>query len=202
MTQEMRDRIGLLVTKGARAADYHTTGTMEFLVDKHLNFYFMEMNTRIQVEHPVTEMVTNLDLIKEQIRTAAGEELKFKENIVPHGHALECRINAEDPANNFMPCPGTITSFHMPGGPGVRIDTHAYAGYKIPPYYDSLLAKLITYGADRDEAIARMLRALDEFVIEGIKTTIPFHKQALNKQAFREGRFSTNFVELLMNERI
>jgi biotin carboxylase len=175
---------------------------MEFLVDKHLNFYFMEMNTRIQVEHPVTEMVTGLDLIKEQIRVAAGEELKVKENQIPHGHSIECRINAEDPANNFMPCPGTITSFNLPGGPGVRIDTHAYAGYKIPPYYDSLLAKLITFGADRDEAIARMLRALDEFVIEGIKTTIPFHKQALTKQTFREGRFSTNFVELLLNEKI
>jgi acetyl-CoA carboxylase biotin carboxylase subunit len=202
MNQEMRDRIGKLVTLGARAAEYHTTGTMEFLVDKHLNFYFMEMNTRIQVEHPVTEMVTGLDLIKEQIRVAAGEELKVKENQIPHGHSIECRINAEDPANNFMPCPGTITSFNLPGGPGVRIDTHAYAGYKIPPYYDSLLAKLITFGADRDEAIARMLRALDEFVIEGIKTTIPFHKQALTKQTFREGRFSTNFVELLLNEKI
>jgi acetyl-CoA carboxylase biotin carboxylase subunit len=202
MNQEMRDRIGKLVTKGARAAEYHTTGTMEFLVDKHMNFYFMEMNTRIQVEHPVTEMVTGLDLIKEQIRVAAGERMTVTENQIPKGHALECRINAEDPANNFMPCPGTITSFNLPGGPGVRIDTHAYAGYKIPPYYDSLLAKLITYGANRDEAIARMLRALDEFVIEGIKTTIPFHKQALNKQAFRDGNFSTNFVELLLTERI
>ncbi|NTV51843.1 MAG: acetyl-CoA carboxylase biotin carboxylase subunit [Candidatus Firestonebacteria bacterium] len=202
MNQEMRDRIGKLVTLGAKAAEYHTTGTMEFLVDKHLNFYFMEMNTRIQVEHPVTEMVTGLDLIKEQIRVAAGEELRVKEHQIPRGHAIECRINAEDPANNFMPCPGTITSFNLPGGPGVRIDTHAYAGYKIPPYYDSLLAKLITYGADRDEAIARMLRALDEFVIEGIKTTIPFHKQALNQRSFREGRFSTNFVELLLNEKI
>jgi acetyl-CoA carboxylase biotin carboxylase subunit len=202
MNQEMRERIGKLVTLGARAAEYHTTGTMEFLVDKHLNFYFMEMNTRIQVEHPVTEMVTGLDLIKEQIRVAAGERMTITENQIPHGHALECRINAEDPANNFMPCPGTITSFNLPGGPGVRIDTHAYAGYKIPPYYDSLLAKLITFGANRDEAIARMLRALDEFVIEGIKTTIPFHKQALNKQAFRDGHFSTNFVELLLTDRI
>jgi acetyl-CoA carboxylase biotin carboxylase subunit len=202
MTQELRDKIGALVTHGAQAAQYHTTGTVEFLVDKNLNFYFMEMNTRIQVEHPVTEMVTNLDLIKEQIRMAAGEPLRITANLIPQGHALECRINAEDPFNNFMPCPGTITSFHMPGGPGVRVDTHAYAGYKIPPYYDSLLAKLITYGSDREEAIARMLRSLEEFVIEGIKTTIPFHKQALTTQVFREGDISTNFVELLMNNKI
>ncbi len=202
MNQEMRDRIGALVARGAKAAGYHTTGTMEFLVDKHNNFYFMEMNTRIQVEHPVTEMVTGMDLIKEQIKVAAGEKLSVTEHQIPKGHAIEVRINAEDPANNFMPCPGTITNFHMPGGPGVRIDTHAYAGYKIPPYYDSLLAKLITYGANRDEAIQRMLRALDEFVIEGIKTTIPFHKQALNTRAFREGKFSTSFVELMMSEKL
>jgi acetyl-CoA carboxylase biotin carboxylase subunit len=202
MTQELREKIGALVVKAAQAAGYHTTGTIEFLVDKSKNFYFMEMNTRIQVEHPVTELVTNLDLIKEQIRMAAGEPLENLRNLIPRGHAIECRINAEDPANNFMPNPGTITSFHMPGGPGIRIDTHAYAGYKIPPYYDSLLAKLIAYGSNRHEAIQRMLRALEEFVIEGIKTTIPFHKQALNTQVFRDGDISTNFVELMMDQKI
>jgi acetyl-CoA carboxylase biotin carboxylase subunit len=202
MTPEMRATMAAMVVKGAQAANYHTTGTIEFLVDKHLNFYFMEMNTRIQVEHPVTEMVTGLDLIKEQIKVAAGERLTLTEHLTPKGHAIECRINAEDSENGFMPCPGTITSFHMPGGPGVRIDTHAYAGYKIPPYYDSLLAKLITYGADRHEAIQRMLRALDEFVVEGIKTTIPFHKKALATKAFVEGTISTNFVELLLNNKI
>jgi len=202
MTPEMRERVGALVIKAAKAAGYHTTGTVEFLVDKNLNFFFMEMNTRIQVEHPVTEMVTGLDLIKEQIRVAAGEPLLIHESLTPKGHAIEVRINAEDPANNFMPSPGTITSFHMPGGPGIRIDTHAYAGYQIPPYYDSLLAKLIAYGTTRDEAIVRLLRALDEFVIEGIKTTIPFHKQALNSQLFRSGKISTNFVELLMNNKL
>lgn len=202
MTPEIRNKMMKLVVKGTQSAGYHTTGTMEFLVDKHLNFYFMEMNTRIQVEHPVTEMVCGLDLIKEQIRVAAGEELRVKENCTPKGHSIECRINAEDPENDFRPSPGTITSFHMPGGPGVRVDTHAYAGYKIPPYYDSLLAKLITYGEDRHEAIQRMLRALEEFVIEGIKTTIPFHLRALNKNAFREGQIATNFVELLMNNKI
>ena len=202
MTPKLREKMNNLVVKGAKAADYHTTGTMEFLVDKNLNFYFMEMNTRIQVEHPVTELVTVVDHIKEQIKVAAGEKLRIKENIVPSGHAIECRINAEDPNNNFMPSPGQITSFHMPGGPGVRVDTHGYAGYKIPPYYDSLIAKLITYGADRQEAIQRMLGALEEFVIEGIKTTIPFHIQALDKKLFRKGKFSTNFVELLMSNSI
>ncbi|MCK5241993.1 acetyl-CoA carboxylase biotin carboxylase subunit [bacterium] len=202
MTPEIRSKMVDLVIKGAQTAGYHTTGTIEFLVDKHLNFYFMEMNTRIQVEHPVSEMVTGMDLIKEQIRVAAGEELSVKESITPQGHSIECRINAEDPDRDFMPSPGTITSFHMPGGPGVRIDTHAYAGYKIPPYYDSLLAKLISYGANREEAIVRMLRALEEFVIEGVKTTIPFHQRALNKEAFKSGQISTNFVELLMNNKI
>jgi len=162
----------------------------------------MEMNTRIQVEHPVTEMVTGLDLIREQIRMAAGEPLGHKESRTPQGHAIECRINAEDPLNNFRPNPGTITSFHMPGGPGTRVDTHAYAGYQIPPYYDSLLAKLIVHDATRDAALQRMLRALEEFVIEGVKTTIPFHQQALNTQLFREGHISTNFVDLLMNNKL
>jgi acetyl-CoA carboxylase, biotin carboxylase subunit len=202
MTPEIREKMVALVIQGAQKAKYHTTGTVEFLVDKHMNFYFMEMNTRIQVEHPVTEMVTGMDLIKEQIRVAAGEELQIKESITPKGHAIECRINAEDPDRDFLPSPGTITSFHMPGGPGVRIDTHAYAGYKIPPYYDSLLAKLITYGATREEAIIRMLRALEEFVIEGVKTTIPFHQRALNKEAFKCGQISTNFVELMMSNKI
>ncbi|MEW6517251.1 MAG: acetyl-CoA carboxylase biotin carboxylase subunit [candidate division FCPU426 bacterium] len=202
MTPEIRERMMALVVKGAQSAGYHTTGTMEFLVDRHLNFYFMEMNTRIQVEHPVTEQVTGLDLIKDQIRVAAGEELPYHENRTPQGHALECRINAEDPGSDFRPSPGTITSFHMPGGPGIRIDTHAYGGYKIPPYYDSLLAKLVSYGQTREEAILRMLRALEEFVIEGVKTTIPFHIRALNTNEFRAGRFSTNFVELLMANKI
>lgn len=202
MTPEIRERMMALVVKGARSAGYHTTGTMEFLVDKHLNFYFMEMNTRIQVEHPVTELVTGLDLIKDQIKVAAGEELPYRENRTPQGFALECRINAEDPENDFRPSPGTITSFHMPGGPGIRIDTHAYGGYKIPPYYDSLLAKLISYGQTREEAMQRMLRALEEFVIEGVKTTIPFHLRALNNNEFRAGRISTNFVELLLGNKI
>jgi acetyl-CoA carboxylase biotin carboxylase subunit len=170
---------------------------MEFLVDKHLNFYFMEMNTRIQVEHPVTEQVTGLDLIKEQIMVAAGERMSVTSHIVPCGHAIECRINAEDPDNDFRPSPGRITSFHMPGGLGIRVDTHAYQGYQIPPYYDSLLAKLIATGKNREEALARMIRALDEFVIHGIKTTIPFHLKALNTNAFREGKITTKFAELL-----
>lgn len=202
MTPEIRERMMALVVKGARSAGYHTTGTMEFLVDKHLNFYFMEMNTRIQVEHPVTEQVMGLDLIKDQIKVAAGEELPYHENRTPQGFALECRINAEDPENDFRPSPGTITSFHMPGGPGIRIDTHAYGGYKIPPYYDSLLAKLISYGQTREETMQRMLRALEEFVIEGVKTTIPFHLRALNNNEFRAGRISTNFVELLLGNKI
>lgn len=202
MTPEIRARMMAMVVKGAQSAGYHTTGTMEFLVDRHLNFFFMEMNTRIQVEHPVTEQVTGLDLIKDQIKVAAGEELPYHENRTPQGHALECRINAEDPDNNFRPSPGTITSFHMPGGPGIRIDTHAYGGYKIPPYYDSLLAKLITYGQTREEAIQRMLRALEEFVIEGVHTTIPFHLRALNNNEFQAGRISTNFVELLLGNKI
>ncbi len=202
MTPELRERIGALVVKAAQAAEYHTTGTLEFLVDRDLNFYFMEMNTRIQVEHPVTEMVTGLDLIREQIRMAAGEPLGHSQNLTPHGHAIECRINAEDPLNNFRPNPGTITSFHMPGGPGTRVDTHAYAGYQIPPYYDSLLAKLIVHDANRTAAIQRMLRALEEFVIEGVKTTLPFHQQALSTQLFREGQIATNFVDLLMANKL
>ncbi|MCD4813386.1 acetyl-CoA carboxylase biotin carboxylase subunit [bacterium] len=202
MTPEIRDKMMDLVVEGTKNAGYHTTGTVEFLVDKNMNFYFMEMNTRIQVEHPVTELVTGTDLIKDQIRVAFGESLSYTENMTPKGHAIECRINAEDPDNDFRPSPGTITSFHMPGGPGIRVDTHAYAGYQIPPYYDSLLAKLISYGSTRQEAIQRMLGALEEFVIEGVKTTIPFHLQALNKSAFKTGQIATNFVELLMNNKI
>ena len=166
------------------------------MVDKNKNFYFMEMNTRIQVEHPVTEMVTQTDIVKEQIRIAAGEGLRFsQEDIKFYGHSIEARINAEDPENNFMPSPGKITSFHIPGGPGVRVDTHAYAGYVIPPFYDSMIAKLIVWGETREEAIARMRRALKEFIIEGVKTTIPFHQKVMEDPDFIRGEFDTAFLE-------
>jgi acetyl-CoA carboxylase biotin carboxylase subunit len=161
----------------------------------------MEMNTRIQVEHPVTEEVVDIDLVKEQIKIAAGEKLSLsQEDIVLKGHALECRINAEDPENNFLPCPGSITSFHVPGGHGVRVDTHAYAKYVIPPFYDSMIAKLITKGKSREEAILKMRRSLEEFIIEGIKTTIPFHKKVLSTPQFLSGKFDTSFVENLFKE--
>jgi len=185
-----------MAVKGAQFIGYKSAGTMEFLMDEDGRFYFMEMNTRIQVEHPVTEMVTGLDLIKEQIAVAAGEKLRCRqEDIVLRGHAMECRINAEDPDRNFMPCPGTITQLYVPGGPGIRIDKHIYAGYTIPPYYDSMIAKLITFGRDRNETMGRMRRALDEFVIEGIKTTIPLHKKILANSVFQSGHFTTKFME-------
>ncbi|MBI3998704.1 MAG: acetyl-CoA carboxylase biotin carboxylase subunit [Armatimonadetes bacterium] len=182
--------------RAAQAIGYVNAGTVEFLVDAHENFYFMEMNTRIQVEHPVTEAVTGLDLVKEQIRIAAGERLQISQRDVTfQGHALECRLNAEDPRHDFRPSPGLITEFVPPGGPGVRVDTHCYVGYAIPPHYDSLLAKVITWGRGRDEAIARMRRALLEFEIAGIKTTIPFHLNVLDNAFFRRGEVYTNFVQ-------
>jgi len=191
---ELRKKMGEAAVRGIKSVRYESAGTVEFLVDKNKNFYFMEMNTRIQVEHPVTEEVIGYDLIKEQIRIAAGEQL-IQQEMKPSGHAIECRINAEDPYQDFRPSPGKITSFHLPGGLGVRVDTHAYAGYEIPPFYDSLIAKLIVHGRDRQEAISRMLHALEEFVIEGVKTTIPFHQQVLESEKFRSGMFDTHFVD-------
>ncbi|MET4083665.1 acetyl-CoA carboxylase biotin carboxylase subunit [Pedobacter sp. UYP30] len=194
MTDELRLRMGEAAIKGAVAVKYEGAGTIEFLVDKHRNFYFMEMNTRIQVEHPVTEEVINFDLIKEQIKVAAGIPISGK-NYFPDMHAIECRINAEDPFNNFRPSPGRITNFHSPGGHGVRVDTHVYAGYQIPPNYDSMIAKLICVAQSREEAICTMERALGEFVIEGVKTTIPFHIQLMKDPNFRAGNFTTKFME-------
>jgi acetyl-CoA carboxylase biotin carboxylase subunit len=192
--EELRTKMGEAAIKGCKAVNYVNAGTVEFLVDRELNFYFMEMNTRIQVEHPVTEQVTGHDLIKLQLQIAAGERLP-KKKIVQRGHAMECRINAEDPAHDFRPSPGKITDFHMPGGFGVRVDTHAYAGYSVPPYYDSLTAKLIVYAQTREGAINKMAGALEEFVIEGIRTTIPFHRQVMSNEKFRSGRFDTSFLD-------
>jgi acetyl-CoA carboxylase biotin carboxylase subunit len=193
---ELRNKMGGLAVQGCKSVNYVGAGTIEFLLDADKNFYFMEMNTRIQVEHPVTEMVYNRDLLKDQIRVAAGESLGYdQEDIKLEGHAIECRINAEDWERNFMPNPGHIDNLHFPGGPGVRVDTHTYSGYNIPPYYDSLVAKLIAYGKDRDEAITRLRRSLDEFVIEGIKTTIPFHRKLIDHDDFKSGKFDTGFLE-------
>ncbi len=194
MTDKLRQKMGEAAIKGASSIDYEGAGTIEFLVDKDRNFYFMEMNTRIQVEHPVTEEVTDFDLIKEQIKVAAGVPISGK-NYTPRMFAIECRINAEDPANNFRPSPGKITNFHAPGGHGVRIDTHVYAGYTIPPNYDSMIAKLIVSAQSREEAIVRMKRALSEFVIEGVKTTIPFHLKLMDNDNFKSGDFTTKFLE-------
>ena len=194
MTNKLRKEMGEAAIKAAEAVKYEGVGTVEFLVDKHRDFYFMEMNTRIQVEHPITEEVVDFDLIREQIKVAAGIEISGK-NYMPQLHAIECRINAEDPYNGFRPCPGMITSFHAPGGHGVRIDTHVYANYMIPPYYDSMIAKVITVAQTRDEAISKMERALDEFIIEGIKTTIPFHQQLMKNEDFRNGNYTTKFME-------
>lgn len=194
MTPELRQKMGEAAIKGAKAVNYEGAGTIEFLVDKHRNFYFMEMNTRIQVEHPVTEEVINFDLIKEQIKVAAGIPISGK-NYEPMLHSIECRINAEDPFNNFRPSPGKITNFHTPGGHGVRIDTHAYAGYVIPPNYDSMIAKLICTAQTREEAINTMERALSEFVVEGLKTTIPLHLRLMRDPNFRAGNFTTKFME-------
>lgn len=194
ITPDLRARMGEAAINGAKAVKYEGAGTIEFLVDKHRNFYFMEMNTRIQVEHPVTEEVISFDLIKEQIKVAAGIPISGK-NYEPKMHAIECRINAEDPFNNFRPSPGRITNFHSPGGHGVRVDTHVYAGYTIPPNYDSMIAKLITVAQTREEAINTMERALSEFVIEGIKTTIPLHQRLMLDPNFRAGNFTTKFME-------
>ena len=194
MTDELRERMGNAAIKAAQAINYESVGTIEFLVDKHRNFYFMEMNTRIQVEHCVTEEVINYDLIKEQIKIAAGEKITGK-NYYPVMHAIECRINAEDPHNDFRPSPGKITVLHTPGGHGVRVDSHVYAGYVIPPYYDSMIAKLIAVAQTREEAIDTMHRALSEYVIEGVKTTIPFHLQLMQNEDFRKGNFTTKFLE-------
>jgi acetyl-CoA carboxylase biotin carboxylase subunit len=192
----LRKKMLAAAVKGAKAVAYRSAGTIEFLLDRDERFYFMEMNTRIQVEHPVTEMVYGVDLVKEQIFIAAGGDFKHVHpEIEPKGHAIECRINAEDAFKGFRPSPGKIASFHTPGGMNVRVDTHAYAGYVIPPYYDSLIAKLIAHGHDRDEAIRRMRRALDEFIIEGVPTTIPFHKQVMTDARFVKGDFNTNFLE-------
>ncbi|MBT3418500.1 MAG: acetyl-CoA carboxylase biotin carboxylase subunit [Flavobacteriales bacterium] len=194
MTNKLRKEMGEAAIKAAEAVTYEGVGTVEFLVDKHRDFYFMEMNTRIQVEHPITEEVVDFDLIREQIKVAAGIEISGK-NYMPQLHAIECRINAEDPYNGFRPCPGMITAFHSPGGHGIRIDTHVYANYMIPPYYDSMIAKVITVAQTREEAISKMERALDEFIIEGIKTTIPFHQQLMKNKDFRNGNYTTKFME-------
>ena len=194
MTDDLRERMGEAAVKAAEYIKYEGAGTVEFLVDKHRNFYFMEMNTRIQVEHPITEQVVDYDLIREQILVAAGVPVSGK-NYYPQLHSIECRINAEDPYNGFRPSPGRITNLHAPGGHGVRIDTHVYSGYMIPPNYDSMIAKLITTAQTREEAINKMKRALDEFVIEGIKTTIPFHRQLMDHPDYRAGNYTTKFME-------
>ncbi len=192
--EELREKMGAAAVKGAKSVQYEGAGTIEFLVDKNRNFYFMEMNTRIQVEHPVTEETVGMDLIKLQLRTAAGERLRRKE-FKPKGHAIECRVNAEDPDHDFRPCPGEITSFHIPGGYGIRVDTHCYTGYTIPPHYDSLIAKLVVVAPSRQEAISKMAGALEEFTIEGIHTTLPFHRKVMRNETFRSGIYDTGFVE-------
>ena len=194
MTDELRNRMGEAAIKAAKAVNYEGVGTVEFLVDINRDFYFMEMNTRIQVEHTITEEVIDFDLIKEQIKLAAGEKISGK-NYFPHLHAIQCRINAEDPDHDFRPSPGKITSYHSPGGHGVRVDSHAHAGYTIPPNYDSMIGKLITVAQTREEAILKMKRALDEYIIEGIKTTIPFHLKLMDDPKFREGNFTTAFMD-------
>ncbi len=201
LNSKLRKRMGEAAVKGAKAVNYRGVGTIEFLLDSSGEFYFMEMNTRIQVEHPVTEMVTGIDLVKEQIRVAAGEKMRIKQSDVKvRGAAIECRINAEDPDNNFIPSPGKIEDLNLPGGRGVRLDTHIYGGYVISPFYDSMLAKLITYGNDRQEAIRVMRRALEEFYISPIKTTVELHQRIMNHPDFVKGKFSTHFLEKMMGE--
>jgi acetyl-CoA carboxylase, biotin carboxylase subunit len=195
MTPDLREAMGTAAVAGAKAIDYVGAGTIEMLLDADGSYYFMEMNTRIQVEHPVTEMLTGVDLVKEQIRVAAGEPLSVRELPPLRGHVIEVRVNAEDPARNFQPSPGKITTFHPPGGPGVRLDTHVYSGYTVPPYYDSLLAKLICQGRTREEAIARMRIALDSFIIEGVTTTIPFLGRVMQNPRFMAGEVDTKFLE-------
>jgi acetyl-CoA carboxylase biotin carboxylase subunit len=199
MTPKLREKMGADAVRGAKAIDYVGAGTIEMLLDEDGSYYFMEMNTRIQVEHPVTEMITGMDLVKEQIRVAAGEKLSVKEMPPMRGHVIEVRVNAEDPARNFQPSPGRIDVFHPPGGPGVRIDTHIYAGYTVPPYYDSLIAKIITVGATRINAIDRMRRALDEYYITGIKTTVPFHAAMMRDGDFRDGNYDTGLIDRLIS---
>lgn len=194
LSDELREKMGNAAIAAGKAINYEGVGTVEFLVDKHSNFYFMEMNTRIQVEHTVTEEVIDYDLIREQIKIAAGEKITG-DNYYPTMHAIECRINAEDPYNNFRPCPGTITSFHSAKGHGIRVDTHVYAGYTISPHYDSMIAKLICKARTREECIAKMRRALDEFIVEGIETTVPFHRQLMDDERFIKGDFTTKFIE-------
>lgn len=194
MTPELRKKMGAAAIKAAKAVNYEGVGTVEFLVDKNRDFYFMEMNTRIQVEHTITEEVINYDLIKEQIKLAWGDKISGK-NYEPTMHAIQCRINAEDPFNDFRPSPGKIETYHEPGGNGIRIDTHVYASYVIPPYYDSMISKLITVAQTREEAIKKMERALSEYIIEGVKSTIPFHQQLMQNEDFRSGNFTTKFME-------
>lgn len=196
MTEELRKEMGRAAVAIARAVNYVNAGTVEFLVDQDRGYHFLEFNTRLQVEHLITEMVTGIDIVKAQIRIAAGQKIEYKQkDITMRGHALNCRINAEDPYNNFMPSPGTVTKFHLPGGPGARVDTHLYAGYPISVFYDPLIVKLAVWGSSREESIQRMKNALDEFVIEGVKTTIPFHKRILEDESFRRGDIHINFVE-------
>jgi len=200
---KIRKKMGEIAVKAAKSIGYTNVGTIEFLMDEDEKFYFMEMNTRIQVEHPVTEMVTKVDLVKAQLAIASGERIPYKqEEIKNEGVAIECRINAEDPYNNFMPSPGKITTYNAPGGPGIRIDTFAYPGYTIPPYYDSMIAKLITYAKTREEAIAIMIRGLDEYEIEPIKTTIPFCKTVFANSDFKKGKFYTDFVETILSKNV
>ena len=194
MTKSLRNKMGKAAVKAAEFINYEGVGTVEFLVDKNRDFYFMEMNTRIQVEHPITEQVINYDLIREQILVAAGEPISGKD-YMPELHSIECRINAEDPYNDFRPSPGKITTLHLPGGHGIRLDTHVYAGYSIPPNYDSMIAKIISTAQTREEAITKMKRALDEFIIEGIKTTIPFHRKLMDDPAYNSGVYTTKFME-------
>ena len=194
--------MGVAAIKAVRAVDYKNAGTIEFLLDERGHFYFMEMNTRVQVEHPVTEQITGTDIIKEQLRIASGEPMSCASRapFTPFGHAMEFRINAEDPAHAFRPCPGTITKFQPPAGPGVRVESYVRTGSRISPYYDSLVAKLVVYGQDREEALARGRRALDEFVIEGIETTIPFHRSVLDNAVFCAGEATTDFIETQMGD--
>jgi len=200
-TEELREEMGEAAVKIAKAVNYVSAGTVEFLVDRDMNYHFLEMNTRLQVEHLITEMVTGIDIVKAQIKIAAGQKLEYEQSgISMRGHAINCRINAEDPYNDFMPCPGTVTRFHPPGGPGVRVDTHLYAGYSISVFYDPLIAKLAVWGLTREESIQRMKNALNEFVIEGVKTTVPFHKKIVDDECFRRGDIHVNFIEERIGE--
>ena len=195
LSAELREKMGDVAVRAAKAVNYVNAGTIEFLVDKNNDFYFMEMNTRIQVEHPITEMITNVDIVKEQLKIASGEEMKLNQDMIKiDGHAIECRINAENPSRNFAPCPGKIKFLNLPGGNGIRVDTAVYPGYTIPPLYDSMIAKLIVHGKTREEAIRKMISALEEVVIDGIDSNVDFHISILNNKRFREGSFDTSFI--------